>query len=94
MPWVRRRYRLSTEIEQPLLRISARRIDHRRREEKRQQRRQLYARTKPGTSARAGPRLRPCWVSQQAVAEALETMRQALPFHLRGIDSDNGSEFY
>ena len=31
--------------------------------------------------------------SQQAVAEALETIRQALPFRLRGIDSDNGSEF-
>ena len=31
--------------------------------------------------------------SQQAVAETLETIRQALPFRLRGIDSDNGSEF-
>ena len=31
--------------------------------------------------------------SQHAVGEALETIRQALPFRLRGIDSDNGSEF-
>jgi len=41
------------------------------------------------------------WVETQAVLgkgevrvqEALETIRQALPFRLRGIDSDNGSEF-
>jgi hypothetical protein len=31
--------------------------------------------------------------SQEAVRAALETIRQALPFGLRGIDSDNGSEF-
>ena len=31
--------------------------------------------------------------SQEAVRGALETIRQALPFALRGIDSDNGSEF-
>jgi hypothetical protein len=31
--------------------------------------------------------------SQVAVGEALETIRQALPFRLAGIDSDNGSEF-
>jgi len=30
---------------------------------------------------------------QHAVQQALEAMRQALPFALRGIDSDNGSEF-
>jgi len=30
---------------------------------------------------------------QQGVREALEEMRQALPFPLLGIDSDNGSEF-
>ncbi len=30
---------------------------------------------------------------QHAVRQALEEMRQALPFALRGIDSDNGSEF-
>jgi hypothetical protein len=49
MPWIRRRFRRSTEIEQPLLRISARRIDYRLRDEKRQQRRQLDGRTKPRT---------------------------------------------
>lgn len=31
--------------------------------------------------------------SQVAVQRALEELRQALPFPLRGIDSDNGSEF-
>jgi hypothetical protein len=31
--------------------------------------------------------------SQQHVQDALEHLRQALPFPLRGIDSDNGSEF-
>jgi len=31
--------------------------------------------------------------SQVAVQTALEELRQALPFGLRGIDSDNGSEF-
>jgi hypothetical protein len=30
---------------------------------------------------------------QHAVQQALEAMRQVLPFALRGIDSDNGSEF-
>jgi hypothetical protein len=31
--------------------------------------------------------------SQQEVRDALHNMRPDLPFHLRGIDSDNGSEF-
>lgn len=31
--------------------------------------------------------------TQRAICAALEQMRQALPFPLRGIDSDNGSEF-
>ncbi len=31
--------------------------------------------------------------SQARVQQALDTVRQALPFRLRGIDSDNGSEF-
>lgn len=31
--------------------------------------------------------------SQERVRQALETIRAALPFRLRGIDSDNGSEF-
>ena len=41
MPWIRRRFPLRPEIEQPWLRIRARRIDYRRREEKRPPRRQF-----------------------------------------------------
>ena len=139
MPWIRRRFRLSSATEQQLLRISARSIDYRLREEKRQQRRRLYGRTKPGTllkhhiplktdhwdvqvpgfseidlvshsgNSAAGDfchslnltDIHTGWTetqavlgkSQHAVGEALETIRQILPFRLRGIDSDNGSEF-
>ena len=31
--------------------------------------------------------------SQEAVRQALEEIESVLPFRLRGIDSDNGSEF-
>src|SRR5215831_2338031 len=139
MPWIRRRFQLRPEIEQQLLRISARSIDYRLREEKRQQQRQLYGRTKPGSLLKHPIPLKTdhgdvevpgfseidlvshsgnsaagdfCsslnltdiytgWTetpavlgkSQPAVAEALETIRQALPFRRRGIDSDNGSDF-
>jgi hypothetical protein len=33
------------------------------------------------------------WLMRRRVERALEELRQALPFRLRGIDSDNGSEF-
>jgi hypothetical protein len=49
MPWIRRRFRLSAHTEQQLLRISARSIDYRLQGEKRQWRRRLYGRTKPGS---------------------------------------------
>ena len=49
MPWIRRRFRLSPELERQLLQISARSIDYRLRGEKRKRRRRLYGRTKPGT---------------------------------------------
>ena len=49
MPWIRRRYRLSAETERQVLQISPRSIDQRLRGEKRQRRRRLYGRTKPGT---------------------------------------------
>jgi len=139
MPAIRRRFRLSPEMEQQLLRISARSMDYRLREEKRKQRRRLYGRTKPGTllkhhiplktdhwdvevpgfseidlvshagNSAAGDfcyslnltDIHSGWTetqavlgkSQVAVGGALETIRQALPFRLRGIDSNNGSEF-
>jgi len=139
MPWIRRRFRLTPEIEGQLLRISARSIDYRLGGEKRKLRRRLYGRTKPGTLLKHHIPLKTdhwyvqapgfteidlvshsgnsacgdfCyslnltdihtgWTetqavlgkSQEAVRAALETIRQALPFSLRGIDSDNGSEF-
>ena len=138
-PWIRRRFRLRPETEQQLLRLSARSIDYRLRDAKRQQRRRLYGRSKPGTLLKhhiplktdpwdvEGPGFSEIdWVShsghsaagdfcyslnrtdihtggtetqavlgksQPAVAEARETIRQALPFRRRGIDSANGSEF-
>ncbi len=139
MPWIRRRFRLKAETEQQLLRISARSIDYRLRDEKRKQRRRLYGRTKPGSllkhqiplqtdhwnvnepgfteidlvshsgNSAAGDfcyslnltDIHTGWTETQAllgkgqevVRAALEAMRQTLPFGLRGIDSDNGSEF-
>jgi hypothetical protein len=139
MPWIRRRFRLSAATEAQLLRISPRSIDYRLRREKRQQRRRLYGRTKPGTllkhhiplktdhwdvqvpgfseidlvshsgNSAAGDfcyslnltDIHTTWTetravlgkSQHAVGGALEEIRQALPFALRGIDADNGSEF-
>ncbi|MGD1101844.1 MAG: integrase [Terriglobia bacterium] len=139
LPWIRRRFRLTLEIERQLLQISARSIDYRLRGEKRKLRRRLYGRTKPGTlwkhpiplktdhgdvqvpgfteidlvshsgNSAAGEYgsslnltdIHTGWTetravlgkSQEAVRQALEAIRVALPFPLRGIDSDNGAEF-
>jgi hypothetical protein len=49
MPWIRRRFRLSAELERQLLCISPRSMDYRLAAQKRAQRRRLYGRTKPGT---------------------------------------------
>lgn len=48
MPWIRKRYRVRPEIEKQLLQISARQIDRRLKAQKRQRRRRIYGRTKPG----------------------------------------------
>jgi hypothetical protein len=139
MPWIRQRFRLTSELEQQLLRISARSIDYRLHADKRRIRRRLYGRTKPGTllkhhipiktdrwetpapgftevdlvshsgNSASGEfchslnltDVHTTWTEtravlgkgQEGVRQALEEMRQALPFPLQGIDSDNGSEF-
>jgi hypothetical protein len=139
MPWIRRHFRLTPDLEGQLLRISPRSIDYHLAAHKRAQRRQLYGRTKPGTllkhhipvktdrwdaqepgfteidlvshsgSAASGEfchslnltDIYTTWTEaravlgkgQQGVREALDEMRQALPFPLQGIDSDHGSEF-
>ena len=49
LPWARRRYALGKRLEQGLLAISARQIDRRLKDHKRQIKTRLYGRTKPGT---------------------------------------------
>jgi hypothetical protein len=48
MPWVRKRFRVSAEVERQLLGISARQMDRRLRERKRRLKRRLYGGTRPG----------------------------------------------
>jgi hypothetical protein len=49
LPWAKRRFAISAALERPLRRISPRTIDRRLQARKRQARRRLYGRTKPGT---------------------------------------------
>jgi hypothetical protein len=139
MPWARKRFHLTARLEQQLLAISPRTIDHRLKAKKRLLRQSIYGRTKPGTwlkhpiplktdcwdvqvpgftevdlvahcgSSAAGEfchslnltDIHTTWVEtravmgkgQEAVRRAMQARQQALPFQLRGIDSDNGSEF-
>ena len=139
MPWIRRRFRITKQLERQLLAISPRTMDYRLAADQRKQRRRLYGHTKPGPLLKHQIPLRTdrwdvhqpgfteidlvahsgscasgefchslnltdihtTWTesravlgkSQQAVRQALDELRQALPFPLRGIDSDNGSEF-
>ena len=139
LPWARRRLRLPAAVERQLLAISPRQMDRRLAPHRRELRKRLYGRTKPGTLLKHHIPLRTdrwnvaapgfteidlvahcgslgdgefvhslnltdihtTWVetaavlgkSQIMVQTALAELRQALPFRLRGIDSDNGSEF-
>jgi hypothetical protein len=49
LPWVRKRFSMSLTVEGQLLKISARQIDRRLREQKKRAGRRLYGRTKPGS---------------------------------------------
>jgi hypothetical protein len=49
MPWVRKRFRVSAEVERQLRAISARQIDRRLRDRKRRLKRRRHGRTQPGT---------------------------------------------
>lgn len=49
LPWIRKRFQLSSSLEQKLLSISARQMDRRLREKKARIGKRLYGRTKPGT---------------------------------------------
>jgi len=139
MPWARKRFHLTPQLEQQLLRLSPRTIDYRLRPKKRQLQKRIYGRTKPGTLLKHHiPIKTDCWdvrqpgftevdlvshagswasgdcchslnltdihttwvetravlgKGQEGVRRAMEALRQALPFKLLGIDSDNGSEF-
>jgi hypothetical protein len=139
VPRARRRLHLTRAVEAQLQQISPRQMDRLLQTDKRQIRRRLYGRTKPGTLLKHQVPLRtdrwdvttPGWTevdlvahsgdraegefahtvnqtdivttwvesravlgkSQVHVQQALEALRHGLPFRLRGIDSDNGSEF-
>ena len=49
LPWIRKHHGLTAKLEEQLLRISARQIDRRLREEKKRAGRRLYGGTKPGS---------------------------------------------
>lgn len=139
MPWIRKRYAITSRIEDQLLAISPRQIDRRLKGRKSRIRKRIYGRTKPGTLLKHQIPIKTdnwdirspgwtevdtvshsgnsaeglfgytvnqtdiltTWVESQAVlgkgekavVDALDEMAQAFPFQIKGIDSDNGSEF-
>jgi len=139
LPWVKKHRELSPRLEKELLAISPRQIDRRLGPYKKQVKKRLYGRTKPGTLLKhqipikaerwettepgfgeidlvshSGDRadgefintltftdIHSTWTetravmgkSQAFVQEALDDIRNRLPFPMKGIDSDNGSEF-
>jgi transposase InsO family protein len=139
MPWVKKRFRVSADVEQQLLAISARQVDRRLHDRKQRLKRRRYGGTRPGAllkhqipvktdawdvrvpgftevdlvshsgNAASGEfayslnltDLHTTWTETRAVLgkgeagvlAAFEGIQAALPFHLLGIDSDNGSEF-
>jgi transposase InsO family protein len=139
LPWAIKRLGISAEVQKQLLSISPATMDRRLKAKKRQLKKRLYGRTKPGTllkhhipiktdswdvktpgftetdlvshsgNSAAGEfihslnvtDIHSTWVesravmgkSQIGVLNAMQEIKQALPFQLLGIDSDNGSEF-
>src|SRR6266851_5239874 len=102
LPWARHRLRLARSVERQLLAISPRQIDRRLAPHKRHLKKRLYGRTKPGTLLKHHiPIKTDAWVETGAVlgkgaagiARMVDELRAALPFALRGLDSDNGTEF-
>lgn len=139
MPSIRKRYAISSKVEEHLLAISSRQIDRRLKGRKGRIRKRMYGRTKPGTLRKHHIPIKtdnwdvqsPGWTEvdtvshpgnsgegifgytvnqtdilttwvesravlgkgENAVVDALDEMAQAFPFPIKGIDSDNGSEF-
>src|SRR4030066_1980323 len=138
-PWIRKRYALTTRQEALLVGVSPRTIDRALQGKKRELRRRIYGRTKPGTLLRHQIPIKcehwdvqtpgyleldtvshsgenadgifafsfnltdigSTWVETRTVLgkgaagirDAFEEIRKDLPFEVRAIDSDNGSEF-
>ena len=139
LPQIRKRFRLTPELERQLLRISPRQIDRRLADRKLRLRKRIYGRTKPGTLLKHHIPIKTdswdvtvpgftevdlvshsgnsaegefiyslnvtdihtTWVETRAVlgkaqsriVPALDDIRRSVPFELKGIDADNGSEF-
>jgi hypothetical protein len=139
LPWIKKHFDISAELQKQLLAISTRQMDRRLFLHKRTVKRRLYGTTRPGSllkhmipiktdhwdvtlpgyleidlvshsgASAAGEFIYTLdcvdistgWVERQAVmgkgqlgiVAALREIEQRLPFPLRGIDSDNGSEF-
>ena len=139
LPWIKKHFEVSGQLEKDLLAISARQMDRRLLSHKRTAKRRLYGTTRPGSLLKhmipiktdhwdvtlpgyleidlvshSGPSaagefiytldcvdIATGWVeraavmgkSQLGIVAALKQIEQRLPFRLRGIDSDNGSEF-
>ena len=139
LPWIKKHFDISAELQKQLIAISARQMDRRLFLHKRSVKRRLYGTTRPGSllkqmipiktdhwdvtlpgyleidlvshsgSSAVGEFIYTLdcvdistgWVERQAVmgkgqlgiVAALREIEQRLPFPLRGIDSDNGSEF-
>jgi hypothetical protein len=139
LPWIKKHFEISQEVERQLLKISARQMDRRLSPHKRIVKRRLDGTTRPGSLLKHmipvktdhwdvtlpgyleidlvshsgasaagefiytldGVDIATGWVERQAVmgkgqlgiVEALREIERRLPFLLRGIDSDNGSEF-
>jgi len=138
-PWIRKRYRLTSAQETLLLRVSPRTIDRALEGKKREMRRRIYGRTKPGTLLRHQIPIKcehwdvqtpgyleldtvshsgenasglfaysfnltdigSTWVEtrsvlgkgEEGILKAFREMSEALPFPVKAIDADNGSEF-
>src|SRR6266498_2971287 len=91
LPWIKKHFEVSAELEKQLLGISARQMDRRLFPHKRSVKRRLYGTTRPGSLLKQMiPIKTDHW---EVTLPGYLEIELRLPFPLRGIDSDNGSEF-
>jgi len=139
MPYARKRFRITPQIEQELRSISARQMENRLRDKKWRIKKRVYCTTRPGTLLKSKIPIRtynwdirlPGFVEvdlvvhcgnsnsgqlvytldatdiqtgwtervavmgkgQRGIVQAMLEIKNAFPFRMRGIDSDNGEEF-